>query len=191
MTPSPCTVDHAWKLACAFFATIRSRISIRTPGNSFDMPLMTHKIHMGAQLGKRDITSSVTGNPIMITAMLNIPLKSTIVKFAIPVERQPGISRWLPNPATAVVCDSSGVGETTLTWQHTSDVEIWSRASWDAEGELFTQGGPTGSLPTGKWVGDGTLFDLYDSASKELLTTVPVNAYGSGLRKQRTRHIQG
>jgi OmcA/MtrC family decaheme c-type cytochrome len=80
------------------------------------------------------------------------------------------------NPPAAIVCDSSGNGETTLTWRHTGDVEIRVRSSWDAQGELFTQGGQTGSESTGKWVSDGTLFDLYDSESMELLQTLPVNA---------------
>jgi hypothetical protein len=79
-------------------------------------------------------------------------------------------------PAAALVCDSSGVGETTLTWEHTASVEVHYRSSWDAEGTLFATGGPSGSASTGKWVGDGALFDLYDSETMELLLTVPVNA---------------
>jgi len=80
------------------------------------------------------------------------------------------------NPAAALVCDNSGRGETTLTWQHAAGVEIQVRSGANLEGKVFARGGKTGSAATGKWVKDGMFFDLYDRESMELLQTVPVNA---------------
>jgi OmcA/MtrC family decaheme c-type cytochrome len=80
------------------------------------------------------------------------------------------------SPAAALVCDGSGSGETTLNWQHTGQVEIQLRNSANPDGKVFARGGATGSVSTGKWVRDGTVFDLYDLDSMELIQSVPVNA---------------
>ena len=80
-------------------------------------------------------------------------------------------------PAAALVCDSSGAGEIVLSWEHTSDVQVNVRSDSDPSYVgLFALGGPTGSQATGKWVADGTYFDLLDLNTQELLATVPVNA---------------
>jgi len=78
-------------------------------------------------------------------------------------------------PSAALVCDSSGIGETVLTWEHTADVKIIVRSDANPDGSLFAMGGPTGSQATGKWVTDGTYFDIRDLGSDELLQTVIVN----------------
>jgi len=80
------------------------------------------------------------------------------------------------SPAAALVCDGSGNGTTTLNWQHTGQVEIQIRTAANPDGRVFARGGATGSAPTGKWVKDGTFFDLYDMASMELIQSVQVNA---------------
>jgi hypothetical protein len=80
------------------------------------------------------------------------------------------------SPAAALVCDGSGNGETTLNWQHTGQVEIQIRTSASPDGKVFARGGSTGSAPTGKWVKDGTMFDLYDLDSMELIQSVKVDA---------------
>jgi len=90
----------------------------------------------------------------------------------IPTENFPMVA----TPSAALVCDGSGLGETVLTWQYTDNVEIKVRTGSDQEGNLFTISGPTGSKATGKWVRDGTWFDIYDLNTKKLLQTVPVNA---------------
>jgi hypothetical protein len=80
------------------------------------------------------------------------------------------------NPSAALVCDASGVGTTELTWKHTGGVDIKVSTPANPDGTLFASGGMTGSVETGKWVGDGTVFMLYDAATQELLASVPVNA---------------
>ena len=79
-------------------------------------------------------------------------------------------------PAAALVCDSSGNGEVSLTWEYTGSVEIHVRNPAEPTGKLFAAGGTSGSTSTGKWVRDGTVFDLYDAATQELIQSVPVNA---------------
>ena len=72
-----------------------------------------------------------------------------------------------PNPI--VVTDGSGAGITKISWQSsgTPSVEIHVNAP---DGSLFAQGGPNGSLPTGKWVTDGTVFYLQNVAGGLPLT---------------------
>jgi hypothetical protein len=144
-------------------------------GNSVDMPLMIHKIHMGAELAN--------GYNIIGYRQSNHDYSNVIYPAAIteceschtggtPTENFPMVA----NPAAALVCDYSGKGETTLNWKYTGDVEIKVRSASNPEGKLFARGGKSGSAATGKWVGDGMVFDLYDAASMELIQSVPVNA---------------
>jgi hypothetical protein len=144
-------------------------------GNSIDMPLMVHKIHMGANLtegytivGYRQSVHdySHVEYPAPINACEDCHTGGT------PTENFPMVA----TPAAALVCDSSGAGETTLSWEHTSNVAIYVRFTYDEEPQLFTTGGPTGSAATGKWVRDGTQFDIHDLATRDLLQTVTVDA---------------
>lgn len=80
------------------------------------------------------------------------------------------------NPAAVLVCDYSGRGETTLTWNYTGNVEIKVRSVSNPDGKVFARGGMSGSAATGKWVADGMVFDLYDAGTMELVQSVPVNA---------------
>jgi hypothetical protein len=80
------------------------------------------------------------------------------------------------NPSVALVCDHSGSGETTLSWQYTGNVEIQVSTPSNPDGKVFARGGKTGSAATGKWVKDGTVFDLYDAGTMELVQSVKVNA---------------
>jgi OmcA/MtrC family decaheme c-type cytochrome len=68
------------------------------------------------------------------------------------------------------------MGETTLNWEHTGNVEIQIRTPGNPDGKVFARGGRTGSAATGKWVADGTVFDLYDAGTMELVQSVTVNA---------------
>jgi hypothetical protein len=79
-------------------------------------------------------------------------------------------------PAAALVCDGTGVGETVLNWQYTDNVMIRVRSASNPEGSDFAMGGPEGSVATGKWVSDGTYFDLYDLRTGKLIQALPVNA---------------
>jgi len=143
-------------------------------GNSVDFPLMVHKIHMGEAL-TQDYTiigfRQTPHNYNDIVYPAPISECDACHTGGIPTENFPMVA----TPATARVCDSSGVGETVLTWQYTDNVEIKVRSASNPEGSLFGIGGPTGSYPTGQWIADGTWFDIYDLNTKKLLSSVPVN----------------
>ncbi len=65
------------------------------------------------------------------------------------------------NPNPIQVCDGSGYGATTLSWQSTGTTTVQVRVG-SPSGALFTHAGPTGSATTGPWVGHGTQFFLQD-----------------------------
>ena len=144
-------------------------------GNSVDFPLMVHKIHMGEYLSE-DYT--IIGYRQSVHNYNDVVYPAPIGECTdchtggIPTENFPMVA----TPATARVCDSSGAGETVLTWQYTDNVEIKVRSGSNQEGNLFAIGGPTGSAATGKWVADGTWFDIFDLNTKKLVSSVPVNA---------------
>jgi formylmethanofuran dehydrogenase subunit E len=79
-----------------------------------------------------------------------------------------------PNPITSC---GSGVGMTTLEWAADGSVEV---RIGGAGGQLFAQGGATGSQETGNWVRDGMDFFLLDKASGEVLQqqNVDLTIYG-------------
>jgi hypothetical protein len=143
-------------------------------GNSVDFPLMIHKIHMGENLSE-DYT--IIGYRQGVHNYNDVVYPAPISECdachtgGIPTENFP----MAATPATARVCDSSGMGETVLTWQYTDNVEIKVRSGSNPEGTLFAMGGPTGSVATGKWVSDGTWFDIFDLRTKKLVSSVPVN----------------
>ena len=144
-------------------------------GNSIDMPLMIHKIHMGEYLtedytiiGYRQTPHNY--NDVVYPAPIN-ECEACHTGGA-PTENFPMVA----TPATALVCDGSGVGEVTLNWQYTDNVQIKVRTASNPEGKVFGIAGPTGSIATGKWISDGTWFDLYDLRTGRLVQSVPVNA---------------
>lgn len=144
-------------------------------GNSVDFPLMIHKIHMGANLTNGYTIIGFRQSVHDYSDLLypaNVNECEVCHTGGVPTKNFPLVA----NPAAALVCDGSGLGQTTLNWEYTSDVEIYARTGSDPEGMLLTTGGPTGSYETDKWVSDGTYFDIYDIDTKELLQTVPVNA---------------
>jgi len=75
-------------------------------------------------------------------------------------------------PSTPPVCDGSGRGMTTLSWEHTGPVEI---RLGSADGRLFATGAPSGSVETGKWVIDGLNFVLVDKATGDELQDLAVD----------------
>ncbi|MGB5489156.1 MAG: OmcA/MtrC family decaheme c-type cytochrome [Lysobacterales bacterium] len=144
-------------------------------GNSIDMPLMIHKIHMGENLSE-DYTiigyrqSVHNYNDVVYPAPVNEC--TDCHTGGIPTENFPMVS----NPSAALVCDSTGHGSVVLNWEYTDSVEIRVRTASNPDGKLFATGGPSGSAETGKWVADGTTFDIYDTNTQKLLQSVPVNA---------------
>ena len=65
------------------------------------------------------------------------------------------------NPSPIQVCDGSGLGVTTLSWTSngTSVVEVHLD---EPTGMLLATTGPSGTVTTGKWVGNATQFFLQD-----------------------------
>lgn len=76
-----------------------------------------------------------------------------------------------PNPIP--VCDGTGYGITRLIYDAGKPGNFEIRAG-GPNGVLFAQVGPTGSVETGKWVGDGHLFYLKDSTNGEVLASALV-----------------
>jgi hypothetical protein len=134
-------------------------------GNSVDMPLMIHKIHMGAQLangyniiGYRQ--SNHDYSDVVYPAQVNEC--ESCHTGGIPTEDLPLVA----NPSVVEVCDMSSVGVTNLTWGDLDSFEIHMGTD---DGPLFASGSGEGSAETGKWVADGTVFVLVDKASGETI----------------------
>ena len=145
-------------------------------GNSVDMPLMVHKIHMGAGLAN--------GYNIIGYRQSNHDYSEVIYPAEIieceschtggtPTENFPLVAS--PNPVP--VCDGSSVGATLLEWGDLDSFEIHMDS---ADGPLFAASSGAGSAMTGKWVGDGSVFVLVDQGSGEAIQTLEVNATGFG-----------
>jgi hypothetical protein len=144
-------------------------------GNDVDMKIMTHKIHMGAQL-----PSVEAGTPYIIIGYRQGVHDYSEVEFppgslnecevchvgGTPTPDAPMVAD--PNPVP--VCDGTGKGVTTLTWEHTGSVEI---RLGSPTGSVFTKGGKAGSKETGKWVTDATIFYLIDAASGDVVQRLP------------------
>jgi len=128
------------------------------------MDFMIHALHAAKEAGRHDFSE--------VEYPADINDCEVCHTGGTPTDNFPMVA----SPTAALVCDGSSVGETTLTWQHTADVMIKVRSAGNPDGSVFAMGGGTGSATTGKWVTDGTFFELYDLATNELLTTVPVNA---------------
>jgi hypothetical protein len=78
------------------------------------------------------------------------------------------------------VCDGSGTGQTTLSWSAPGATNVEIRFD---TGAVFSTGGSTGSVATGKWItNSGLTFSLYDvSGGKNVkLASVSVTLTTSG-----------
>ncbi len=145
-------------------------------GNSVDMPLMIHKIHMGAGLangyniiGYRQ--SNHDYSDVVYPAEINDC--ESCHTGGIPTADLPLVAS--PNPVP--VCDASGFGATLLEWGDLDAFEIHMNT---ADGPLFAATAGAGSAMTGKWVADGSTFVLVDKASGDTVQTLKVNATGFG-----------
>jgi hypothetical protein len=75
-----------------------------------------------------------------------------------------------PNPIQ--VCDGSGLGQTTISWEAPGYDSIEVRIH-SPTGKLMA-GGQSGSTQTGKWVKDGTMFFLVNASNGEVLDRIVV-----------------
>ena len=77
-----------------------------------------------------------------------------------------------PNPVQ--VCETGGLGQTTIAWnagEEVTEVEVRLDAP---DGNLFTDGESTGSAETGEWVTNGMVFYLINKLNGEVIDTVTV-----------------
>ncbi len=88
-----------------------------------------------------------------------------------------------PNPIK--VCDRSGLGATTLSWNATEALAVTVHVG-SPSGQLFAATGARGSAATEKWVEDGMVFYLQDAtggvplAPEHTLATLTVRLTGAG-----------
>ena len=145
-------------------------------GNSVDMPLMVHKIHMGAGLanGYNIIGYRQSNHDYSeVVYPAEITECESCHTGGIPTESFPLVAS--PNPVP--VCDMSGLGATLMEW---GDLDAFEIHMGTADGQLFAATSGAGSTMTGKWVRDGTTFVLVDKASGDTVQTLEVNATALG-----------
>ena len=140
-------------------------------GNSVDMPLMTHKIHAGAELENGYVIIGYRQGvhdygEVVYPAELNECESchtggTTTEDFPL-----------LASPAPIPVCDSKARGMTDITWGDKGRFEIRVNS---ADGKLFAKSRGEGSKETGNWVKDGQLFFMLDAPSGDVLQELPVN----------------
>jgi hypothetical protein len=139
-------------------------------GNSVDMPLMTHKIHMGAQLANG---YTIIGYRQGVNDYSNVVYPGEINDCeschtgGTPTEDFPLVS----TPAQVLSCDGTGRGATTFTWDYDKPIQIRLAAN----DRLVAGGGPSGSVTTGDWVRDGMEFVMVEKDSGELVQELVLN----------------
>ena len=77
------------------------------------------------------------------------------------------------------VCDM-GLGQTTISWDATDITDRVEIRLGAVDGALFTNGGPTGSHQTGRWVTDGMTFYLLDETNGSELDSETVGLTEEG-----------
>ena len=74
----------------------------------------------------------------------------------------------VPNPVQ--VCDGSGLGKTTLTYSFAPPIEVVEVRVGSPAGDKLTHSQSNGTVKTGKWIDDGTIFYLQDVSDGRSLT---------------------
>ncbi len=81
-------------------------------------------------------------------------------------------------PQPIQVCDGSGIGVTTLTWDAPT-AETTRIVMGSPNGPVFTTGGSSGLETTGKWVSNGMTFYLLNGSNGRVLASTVVNVTDS------------
>ena len=140
-------------------------------GDSVDMPYMVHKIHAGVLL---ENGYTIIGYRQSVHDYSEVVFPADINDCQIchtggtPTEDFPMVA----NPATAPVCDASGLSMTELTWGDEGSIDVRVDA---ADGPLFASAGAAGSQATGKWVSDGQKFFLVEGGTGNVLQELAVD----------------
>jgi hypothetical protein len=141
-------------------------------GNSFAMPLMTHKIHYGAELTE-DYTIIGHRQGVHNYNEIEVPFSVNDCEVCHTGGTPTADFPLVANPAMVPICDASGVGTTTLDWSDTGGpVEVRVDAP---DGPLLSATGGAGTVETGKWVDNDTVFYLVDATTGNTLQTLPVS----------------
>jgi len=78
-------------------------------------------------------------------------------------------------PAPVPVCDRTPTGITTVDWLAEDMIKIRVATPTNPAGRVMSMGTKEGSITTGKWLKDGTVFSVVDQASDEVTQELPVN----------------
>jgi hypothetical protein len=144
-------------------------------GNSVDMPLMTHKIHMGENLANGYV---VIGYGQSVHDYSDVVYPGVINDCAAchtggtPTEDFPLVA----TPERVQSCNQNARGATTFTWDY--DVPIQIRLA--ENDRLVAGGGPSGSVSTGNWVRDGMVFNMVERDSGALIQSMTLNTTVQG-----------
>ena len=85
------------------------------------------------------------------------------------------------SPEVLRICDGSGVGQLTLSWDASdANAQFVEVHVGTPDGPLFANGQAVGSAVTGKWVTKETSFLLVNSATKEVLALYVPRIAGDG-----------
>jgi hypothetical protein len=145
-------------------------------GNSVDMPLMTHKIHMGENL--------VNGYNIIGYRQSNHDYSEVIYPAEIndcemchtggtPTKELPLLAT--PNPV--LLCEGTRGGSTAITWGEGLDPFQIYYTSPEGVRKLFAtrSGGTAGSVDIAGWAREGAEFELVDTATGDSIQEITVN----------------
>ena len=91
-----------------------------------------------------------------------------------------------PNPIP--VCNGSGAGSSTLTWEADSAVQLRLETT---DGKLVTSQGGSHSVTTGEWITDGMVFVLVDTATGDAIQELPVNTTALGCNNNQPGTFRG
>lgn len=126
------------------------------------MDFLIHAVHAGTEAGGHDFSEMEYPAEIIDCQVCHTG--------GTPTEAFPMVA----NPAVAEVCDTSGLGMTTITWG--PDLDPFDIRMGTADGQLFGSNSGEGSTQTGKWIQDGTVFVMVDKATGETIQELEVNS---------------
>ena len=133
------------------------------------------------------------GLPVTHDIRTSISRRTYTANFVPVGSTRSGTLRATPNPA--LVCDGSGAGITTLSWNTTGTTTTEIRINAPNGNLLSASTQASGSVTTPKWVGDGSTFYLQDTSgglpltATNSLATVTVNltSYGCNSYKNKKK----
>ena len=126
--------------------------------------------------------ASVTSNQSGTAASNQTATQATPAAGKTSATAASGTLKADPNPIQ--VCDGSGSGKTSITWDTKGVGRIQLRVGTPEGGVLADSSQPQGTAETGKWVTDGAKFYLQDLSSgrPSTLATLTVKVTNAGCK---------